>query len=130
MTMLSQLSENQRKHLAWRLDHNTSCGLLTASAVARGDHGDLDLVEIFKKYGDRSERSAKSLARRVETFKVDERVERVVDKVIQIYTDILQRCKGMDTLEQVSVFERLSKSLKDGASLYRVTLEDPKQKAL
>jgi hypothetical protein len=47
MTKLSELTETQKEHLAWRLDHKTVCGLLTASRIARGEFGDLDIIDIF-----------------------------------------------------------------------------------
>jgi len=61
---LSQLTTDQRAHLAWRLDHLTYVGMLTASRVARGDFGDLDLVTIFRRAGC-STRAAVLHARRV-----------------------------------------------------------------
>ncbi len=70
MTTISELTQIKREHLAWRLDNKTGCGLITACAVARGDHGDLDLVDIFKRYGDRNDRSAKIHAHKVMTFKL------------------------------------------------------------
>lgn len=66
--LISELSELQKGHLAWRLDYNTSCGYLTAGRIARGELGDLDLVEVFTEYGGRSDRSAKILARKVINF--------------------------------------------------------------
>ena len=74
---LSELPEEKRAHLAWRLDHNTACGYLTACRIASFDKGgndtdwmgDLDLVEIFMKYGDRTHRSAVILAKKVIAFK-------------------------------------------------------------
>jgi len=68
--MLSELSIIQKQHLAWRLDSKTSCGYITACAVARGDHGNLDLVAIFMSYGDRSLHSGKIHARIVINFKL------------------------------------------------------------
>ena len=65
---LSELTELKKQHLAWRLDHNTSCGYLTAISIAKGELGDLDLIEIFKKFGGRSDHSAKILARKVMNF--------------------------------------------------------------
>lgn len=56
---ISELTDTQKSHLAWRLDNKTACGLLSACAVARGERGDLELVDIFQRYGDRTERSAK-----------------------------------------------------------------------
>lgn len=48
---ISELTEEQRSHLAWRIDHHTGHGLLTASSVARGEYGDMDLREVFVKAG-------------------------------------------------------------------------------
>ncbi len=67
---LSELNDDQRGHLAWRLDNKTACGFLTACAVARGKHGDLDLVEIFERYGDRTRHGAKIHARKVINFRI------------------------------------------------------------
>lgn len=65
---LSELTEVQRCHLAWRLDRKTTCGMLTAMRVARMDHGDLDVAKVFEVYGDRSPRSAKIHATKVGKF--------------------------------------------------------------
>lgn len=64
---ISELSETQKQHLAWRLDHKTAMGLFTACGYAREDFGDLDLVEVFKRAG-RSDHSAKIHARKVINF--------------------------------------------------------------
>lgn len=66
---LSELSYYQKCHLAWRLDNKTSCGMLTASSVARGDRGNKDLVDIFKEYGGLGDRSAKIHARKVINYR-------------------------------------------------------------
>jgi len=65
---LSELIEDQKGHLAWRLDAKTSCGYITACSVARGSHGDLDIVDIFVRYGDVSRRSALYHAKKVASF--------------------------------------------------------------
>ena len=67
---ISDLTDIQKSHLAWRLDNKTACGLLSACAVARGEHGDLELVDIFMHYGGRTEHSAKIHARKVMNFDV------------------------------------------------------------
>jgi hypothetical protein len=65
---LSGLTHEQKSHLAWRLDHNTACGFGTACSIARGEHGDMDIVEIFQRFGNRTPHSAKILARKVSLF--------------------------------------------------------------
>ena len=67
---LSDLTDTKKGHLAWRLDNKTGCGLLTAFAVVRGEHGDLDLVDIFVQYGGKSLHSAKIHARKVINFRL------------------------------------------------------------
>lgn len=68
---ISELSELQKQHLVWRLDHKTGLGLLTACAIAQGKHGDLDLVDVFQR-GGRSLHSAKIHARKVINFSLVE----------------------------------------------------------
>ena len=67
--LLSDLTQPQRSHLDYRLDHNTCCGYGTAASVARGDHGDMSVKEIFEKYGCRSSRSAAILTGKVLNFR-------------------------------------------------------------
>ena len=64
MARISQLNEEQKSHLAWRLDNKTYVGLLTAVRVARGEFGDDDLVRVFERAG-KSTRAAKIHARMV-----------------------------------------------------------------
>ena len=64
---ISELSDVQKQHLAWRLDAKTYCGYLTAGRIARGEFGDDDLVDVFRKAG-KSEHSAKIYARKVINF--------------------------------------------------------------
>lgn len=71
----SELTETQRGHMAWRLDHKTPCGLLTALRVARMEHGDPDVAEVFEKYGDRSPRSAKIQATKCARFSANAQSE-------------------------------------------------------
>lgn len=65
---LSELSEVQREHLVWRIDHKTGLGLLTACRIAKGEFGDDELVDVFKKAG-KSDRSARYHERAVARFK-------------------------------------------------------------
>ncbi len=63
-TKISELTEPQKSHLVWKLDHNTYVGLLTAMRIANGKFGDMSLFEVFKK-ADCSDQSAKILSRKV-----------------------------------------------------------------
>ena len=64
---ISDLTTEQKGHLAWRLDAKTYVGYLTACRIARGEFGDDTVFEVFRKAG-RSEYSAKIHARKVLNF--------------------------------------------------------------
>lgn len=62
------LTDAQRQHLAWRLDHKTACGYLTAGRIARGEIlREYTLIDIFIWAG-KSVHSAKIHARKVLNF--------------------------------------------------------------
>ena len=66
---ISELSQIQRGHLAWRLDHKTCCGYITACHIARGDHKeDYVLNKVFEMF-DMKPHQAKIHARKVINFK-------------------------------------------------------------
>lgn len=70
---ISTLNQEQRNHLAWRLDHNTFCGYITACAIARGDHiKDYTLNEVFEMFG-MTPHQAKLHARKVINFKLNKK---------------------------------------------------------
>lgn len=113
---LDELNEDQKSHLAWRLDNKTCCGMITASSIARGDHGNLDLVYIFQQYGDRSKRSAQSHARLVEKFEVDQEAKRdmelCIDMIPKLSYCINERCKHLTWKQTVMIKTELVKNLK------------------
>jgi hypothetical protein len=74
---ISELTYEQKCHLAWRLDNKTSCGLLTACALARGDFGDISIVDAFIKYGSKSMNSAKIHAGKVINYSLNSINKRV-----------------------------------------------------
>lgn len=124
--LLSQLTDDQKSHLAWRLDHNTSCGYVTAGAVARGDHGDMEVVDIFVKYGDRSIRSAKALARKVETFVCDPVVKAKMEVKIALFLPIMNLIRkhcdaaNLESHDMAEVMEHVGEHLQSSASMYRI----------
>ena len=65
---ISELNQKQKEHLAWRLDHKTGLGYLTVCSIARGDYGDLDIIDIFVNEG-KSKRSAKIHQTKIFNFK-------------------------------------------------------------
>jgi hypothetical protein len=50
-TKISELSEEQKSHLAWRLEHYTFVGYVTAIRIVKGEFGDSTLFEVFEKAG-------------------------------------------------------------------------------
>jgi hypothetical protein len=63
-----ELNETQRRHLAWRLDYKTWCGLITATRIAKGKQmEDLPLNEIFEVFN-MNPRQAKIHATKVIKF--------------------------------------------------------------
>ena len=120
--LVSQLTDDQKSHLAYRLDHNTSCGYGTACRVAKGEEEDLEVVEIFQKYGDRSKRSAQALAKKVETFSVNPEKKRASQLQLELFKTCLVTVHqaNFDTLVAADLFENLSKSFKDAAKTYRI----------
>lgn len=64
---LSELTDHQKGHLAWRLDNRTYCGYITAGHIARGNHGDKRVDEIFREF-DMTPHQAKIHANKVQNF--------------------------------------------------------------
>ncbi len=64
---ISELSHDQKCHLAWRIDHKTAIGILTACRIARGQMGDMTTKEVFDKC-EIPEHKAAFNARRVEKY--------------------------------------------------------------
>ena len=64
---ISELNQEQRGHLGWRLDHHTAMGLITIGRLIRGEFGDDEIVDIFIKAG-KTRRSALAHAKKVEQF--------------------------------------------------------------
>ena len=66
---IATLSEHQAGHLAWRLDHKTAMGMLTAIRIARGDNGwtEKTLLDAFT-LGGCTLHSAKCHSRKVVEF--------------------------------------------------------------
>lgn len=65
--MLSELRNDQKMHMAWRLDHYTGFGLITIGRVCRGELGDMPLDEAFRKF-DMRPHQAKCHAAAVEKY--------------------------------------------------------------
>lgn len=123
MVKISDLNDDQKSHLAWRLDHNTGCGFLTASAVARGDHGDLDVKEVFINYGDVSARSAAILTKKVLNFVVDHERQEALEISFELYKDVLRSVNGLTPKYSILVFKELAKSLSSLAKSHQEILD-------
>lgn len=46
---ISDLTDDQKGHLAWRLDHKTYVGYLTAIRIAKGEFGNDLITRVFEK---------------------------------------------------------------------------------
>lgn len=113
--MVSELNEDQKSHLIWRIDAKTGCGLGWARAVAECRGGeDMDLVDVFIKAG-KTPQSAKIHARKVINFRIDP-----VDKVAANF-EIL--CMFSRITRDLSYVDRLRAAEKLGASLIKYTKE-------
>lgn len=64
---ISDLTDDQKGHLAWRLDHKTYVGYLTAGRIVRGEFGDDEVTRVFEK-ADMTLHQAKIHARKVVNF--------------------------------------------------------------
>jgi len=68
---VSELTEDQKSHLIWRIDAKTGCGIGWARAVAECRGGeDMDLVDVFVQAG-KTKRSAQIHARKIINFTID-----------------------------------------------------------
>lgn len=115
---ISELSKQQCGHLAWRLDHNTCCGFITARRIAYGELGDLDLIEVFMKYGNRSHRSAAILTRKVVEYKPpfseesEERIQIAVQQIGRILIfNSLEHCELLEVQRWFKDFVRIRSDL-------------------
>lgn len=82
---LSDLNEDQKGHFAWRLDHKTVIGLVTACTIARGGHGDVVLADVFE-WGGKSKQSAKIHARKCLNYSLEEAQRKLLEKPTQPVT--------------------------------------------
>lgn len=64
---LSDLTDIQKSHLIWQLDHKTAMGLLTACRLVKGEAGNLEVVKLVKM-GGRTDCSAKIHATKVRNY--------------------------------------------------------------
>jgi hypothetical protein len=64
---ISDLTDMQKGHLAWRLDNYTATGYLTAIGIAKMKYGDRPVNEVFQLSG-MTEHQAKIHARKVMNF--------------------------------------------------------------
>ncbi len=70
---ISELTELQKGHLAWRLHHKTNLTLVAAGKIAHeGLHDHMELTYVFERLGERTSHSAKIHASKVINFKLTE----------------------------------------------------------
>jgi hypothetical protein len=119
---ISELNEDQKSHLAWRLEHNTYVGYGTACRIARGEFGDLTLEECFLK-ADKPLRWAKYFAQKVLDFKVSESRKQAMDRSMMVFKTALDATRGLDSDDIIWMCESLAESLKGYAKTTRSLVE-------
>jgi len=122
---ISELSEDQKSHLAWRLEHNTYVGYGTACRIARGEFGDLTLEECFEK-ADKKPRWAKYYAQKVIDFKVSESRKQAMERSMSVFKTALDATRGLDSDDIIWMCESLAKSLKGYAETTKSLAEHMK----
>ena len=121
MSTLSDLNNDQKRHLAWRLDSKTACGRITACSVVRGEQGNLDLITIFKKFGNCSPRSAAAHARLTEKFIADPTARKVSTLCFEIQMQIFKMVKeaNLTGAESKKLYQHLIVGIKNTLRLYK-----------
>ena len=99
---ISELTEAQRSHLAWRLDHNTTVGYVTACRIANLKLGNPEVVDVFKKAG-KSDRSSKLLAHKVENYIVPDTIKLNIEIEIK-FEDVIKNGAPQELRKAVSDF--------------------------
>ena len=90
---ISDLSDDQKSHLAWRIHHCTYVGFITTGRIARGEMGNSTLLEVFTKAG-MSEHQAKIHARKVCDFQVTPEQRRTMNDATARLLQKLLKMKG------------------------------------
>lgn len=124
---ISELSEDQKSHLAWRLEHNTYVGYGTACRIARGEFGDLTLEECFLK-AEKTPRWARYFAQKVLDFKVSDSRKQAMERSMAVFKTALDATRGLDSDDIIWMCESLADSLKSYAKTTRSLAEHMKEK--
>jgi hypothetical protein len=121
---ISELNEDQKGHLAYRLDHNTYCGFLTAGRICNGEFGDLDLEEVFKQAG-KSPRWAKYYAKKVIEFNADPDEKAAFTSSLTMLPHIMQDISfaAPNFRQQVMLAKNLIRGLENYARLTEVMVK-------
>lgn len=119
---ISELTDDQKSHLAWRLEHNTGYGIGASCAVARGEAGDLEIVDAFVR-ADKSRRSALILAKKVENFKVNERDRAIGQRTLDLSLRFLEATRGIPSEDAIVMAKRLISSIKSHIPMLEMMAE-------
>lgn len=109
---ISELTDDQKSHLAYRLEHNTYCGAITSCRIAKGEFGDMELEEAFRK-ADKSPRSAKILAKKVMEFKPDPNERFIALKVLEIGSAVVAETKELSLTKSPEIHLKLLRKLSE-----------------
>ena len=119
---VSELNEDQRSHLIWRIDAKTGCGLGWARAVAECRGGEaIELKEVFIQAG-KTPRSAAYHARKVVEYVIDP-VDKLALKLGADFTAHTVRHSNELNLSLPDTV-KLARAVANALSTYADTLED------
>lgn len=120
---ISELNGDQKGHLAFLLERHTHCGYGTSGRIARGEFGDDEVVDVFTK-ADKSKRSARHFAKKVETFVVDPRKKMLATVKTTVYSDLIisvrDRSPDLSFAESIELYEFISEGLKSMISTLKM----------
>lgn len=125
---ISELNDDQKGHLAFLLERHTHCGYGTSGRIARGEFGDDEIVDVFTK-ADKSKRSARHFAKKVEQFVLDPRKKMLATAKTVVYSDLIisirQRAPDLSFAESIELYEFIAQGLKSMIGTLKM-LDEPK----
>jgi hypothetical protein len=123
---ISELSDDQKSHLAYRLDKYTGYGISFGRLAAEGKVADT-VEEVFIKAG-KPRQAARYHAKKVAEFVVTPEQRRVMELSIELGVHILQATRGMAPADGIKVMQNVIDGLKSNISLWSVLLPKKEKK--
>lgn len=119
---ISELNEDQKNHLAVMLDKKTYVGIITAGRIARGEMGDDEILEVFKKAG-KLPGVSRRYANLVESFVLDPREKMIAQFTLELNLNILLRMRDakLNSQEIIQVLQETIENCQRTKKLYEAT---------